>query len=70
MKGFTKTEKEVLKLLMSGYSNQKIADLLFISEPTVRAHLHNIYEKSGIDKDPDINQRVLLVQNIMKRMKK
>ena len=38
-------EKEVLNELVQGHSYQHIADRLFISLPTVRFHLQNIYKK-------------------------
>lgn len=38
-------EKEVLNELVQGHSYQSIADRLFISLPTVRFHLQNIYKK-------------------------
>lgn len=38
-------EKEVLNELVLGHSYQGIADRLFISLPTVRFHLQNIYKK-------------------------
>lgn len=38
-------EIEVLKCFAEGKSNKQIADLLFISEPTVRVHLKNIKDK-------------------------
>lgn len=41
-------EKEVLQQILSGNSNNKIAENLFISFHTVRRHLYNIYKKSGI----------------------
>jgi DNA-binding NarL/FixJ family response regulator len=40
-------EREVLKLLAREYSNQQIADTLFISEPTVRNYISSIYAKVG-----------------------
>lgn len=43
----TDREKEVLTLLAQGYSNQALADKLFVSETTVRYHLRNIYPKLG-----------------------
>lgn len=45
----TAREKEVLGLAALGYKNEEIADLLFITEATVRNHLRNIYSKLGID---------------------
>ncbi|AYH46117.1 hypothetical protein CDA09_22525 [Azoarcus sp. DN11] len=38
-------EEAVVRLLMSGLRNQEIAERLFISEGTVKTHLHRIYEK-------------------------
>lgn len=43
----TDREREVLDLLAQGYSNQALADKLFVSETTVRYHLRNIYPKLG-----------------------
>jgi DNA-binding NarL/FixJ family response regulator len=40
-------EKDILKLVAKGYTNKKIADLLFISEPTVRNYISSIYAKVG-----------------------
>ncbi|GHT63988.1 DNA-binding response regulator [Spirochaetia bacterium] len=40
-------EKEILKLVAKGYNNKKIADTLFISEPTVRNYISSIYAKVG-----------------------
>jgi DNA-binding CsgD family transcriptional regulator len=44
----TDRETEIIKLLLEGFSNQKIADALFISRATVRNHIHNIFEKTGV----------------------
>jgi two-component system, NarL family, nitrate/nitrite response regulator NarL len=38
-------ELEVLRLVVSGLSNKQIAGRLFLSEGTVKCHLHHIYEK-------------------------
>ncbi|MDR3174756.1 MAG: response regulator transcription factor [Treponema sp.] len=40
-------ERKILNLVAQGYSNQKIADTLFISEPTVRNYISSIYAKVG-----------------------
>ncbi|MEW5818851.1 MAG: response regulator transcription factor [Cyanobacteriota bacterium] len=45
----TEREIEVLKALSKGYSNQQIAEELYISQRTVQNHLHNIYNKLGIN---------------------
>lgn len=43
----TDREKEVLELIVKEYSNQEIADKLFISLRTVDAHKRNLLEKTG-----------------------
>ncbi len=48
MRALSKRELEVVKYLMEGYSNKKIADILYISERTVKFHCTNIYKKLGI----------------------
>jgi DNA-binding NarL/FixJ family response regulator len=40
-------EKDILKLVAKGYNNKKIADSLFISEPTIRNYISSIYAKVG-----------------------
>jgi DNA-binding NarL/FixJ family response regulator len=41
----TPREREVLDLLSNGMRVKAIADRLFVSESTVRTHVHHIYEK-------------------------
>lgn len=43
----TDREKEVLHLVVKEYSNQEIADKLFISVRTVDAHKRNLLDKTG-----------------------
>ncbi|MCB0495398.1 MAG: response regulator transcription factor [Cyclobacteriaceae bacterium] len=43
----TEREKEVLELIIKEFSNQEIADKLFISPRTVDAHKRNLLEKTG-----------------------
>ncbi len=45
----TARELELVRMIARGLRNKEIADRLFISEGTVKVHLHNIYEKLGID---------------------
>lgn len=45
----TNREREVLKLLAEGASNEKIAQSLYISVATVKAHLTCIFEKLGVN---------------------
>jgi DNA-binding NarL/FixJ family response regulator len=40
-------EREVLGLISQGFANREVADKLFISEYTVKRHVHNILAKLG-----------------------
>jgi len=44
----TTREREVLRLLVSGYSNREIARALFVAEGTVKNHVSNILAKLGV----------------------
>jgi DNA-binding NarL/FixJ family response regulator len=44
----TRRELDVLRELASGCSNQEIAERLFISENTVKYHVHSILEKLNL----------------------
>jgi len=44
----TKREKDVLLLLVRGHSNKDMADVMFISEKTVKNHLTSIFKKLGV----------------------
>lgn len=44
--GLTQREIEVAQLVASGNGNQQIAEILFISEHTVKRHLNNIFKKT------------------------
>jgi DNA-binding CsgD family transcriptional regulator/tetratricopeptide (TPR) repeat protein len=46
--GVTAREGEIIRLLLEGHDTKGISDKLFISEHTVKNHLHNIYKKLGI----------------------
>jgi DNA-binding NarL/FixJ family response regulator len=45
---FSGRELEILLVLTKGYSNQKIAEKLFLSEHTVKTHLKNIFRKLSV----------------------
>jgi LuxR family transcriptional regulator, maltose regulon positive regulatory protein len=44
----TPREQELLKLVGAGLGNKQLADTLLISIPTVKWHLHNIFEKIDV----------------------
>lgn len=56
--GITERERELILKVMQGKSNADIASELFISLPTVKTHLHNIYQKLGVDSRYDLLARV------------
>ncbi len=45
----TPREIEIVRMVAQGLRNKVIADRLSISEGTVKVHLHNVYEKLGVD---------------------
>jgi len=45
----TAREIDLIRMIAKGLRNREIADRLFISEGTVKVHLHHIYVKLGID---------------------
>jgi DNA-binding CsgD family transcriptional regulator len=44
----TRREREILHLVSQGYSNSEIAGTLFIAVATVRKHLENIFNRTGV----------------------
>jgi DNA-binding NarL/FixJ family response regulator len=44
----TEREKEMVQHVAQGFRNKEIAEKLFISEQTVKNHLHNIFDKLGV----------------------
>ncbi len=45
----TKREKEVFDLLVLNYRTTKIAEILGISDKTVRNHVSNVIQKIGVN---------------------
>ena len=44
----TEREIKILRLLKAGLGNRELAQSLFLSEATVKWHLHNIFAKLGV----------------------
>jgi len=47
--GLTTREKDVLKLIVQGYTNSEIAEKLFVSINTVKTHTKNIFVKMDVE---------------------
>ena len=52
--GMSKREREVLGLAIEGKDTQGIATQLYISTGTVKAHMHRIYTKAGVEHRQDL----------------
>jgi RNA polymerase sigma factor (sigma-70 family) len=48
MRSLTRREREILGLVVQGLTNKQIAELLGISQATVKTHVENIIEKLGV----------------------
>jgi DNA-binding NarL/FixJ family response regulator len=46
--GLTAREAEVLREIAAGRNNREIADVLSISEATVKTHINNLFSKTGV----------------------
>jgi len=44
----TKREKEIVQLVLQGKGNAEIAAEIFLSEATVKKHLHTVYRKLNL----------------------
>jgi LuxR family maltose regulon positive regulatory protein len=42
-------ERELLRLIVNGFSNREIARKLYISLSTTKCHIHNIFQKLGVN---------------------
>lgn len=56
----TPRELEIIRMVAAALRNREIGEKLFISEGTVKIHLHNIYEKLGVASRTEL---VLFAQN-------
>ncbi len=59
--GLTNREREILKLIAEGYTNQEIADLLVLSVATIQTHRANIMAKL------DLHSRTELIKYAIRR---
>lgn len=50
-------EREVLRLLLSNHTNGEIAQALFITESTVKYHVHNVLQKTGCKNRTELRRK-------------
>ena len=65
----TDREREVLRQLALGFSNDDIAERLFISKRTVQNHVSNVYAKLGLESRAEavlfaIRQGIVCVEEV------
>jgi DNA-binding NarL/FixJ family response regulator len=63
----TERERDVLGLMAEGRSNSAIARKLFVSLKTVEANVRRIFDKLGLQQEPNDNRRVLAVLTYLGR---
>lgn len=63
----TKRELEILALIASGYSNQQIAEALFITVGTTKNHLKSIYNKLDVHSRTQAIERALVLRLVKDR---
>jgi DNA-binding CsgD family transcriptional regulator len=45
----TRRELEILRLVASGRTNRQVAELIWVTDQTVKYHLANVYRKLGVN---------------------
>lgn len=54
IRGLTRREREVMKLVVSGKANKEIASILNVSPRTVEVHRSRVMQKMGADSVPEL----------------
>lgn len=52
----TRRELEIAHMVAGGLRNREIAERLFLTEGTVKVHIHNVYQKLGVTRRMELNQ--------------
>jgi DNA-binding CsgD family transcriptional regulator len=47
--GISPRERQIVSMMVQGYSNRRIGEELFISSITVKNHIYHIYQKTGVE---------------------
>lgn len=65
----TEREKEVLNLIIQGYSNKEICEKLVLAMPTVKCHIQNLYIKHNLySEQGNTTMRLQLASNYLKKI--
>jgi DNA-binding CsgD family transcriptional regulator len=62
---FTKREKELIALIIKGYSSREAAEVLNISYETVRTHRKNLLQKANVRNTSQLVRYVLMNEQIL-----
>lgn len=57
--GISRRERDVVQQVLNGKSNEDIENILFISKSTVKNHLYNVFQKTGVKSRSDLIHRIL-----------
>jgi len=58
----TRSERQVLNLILTSKKNQEIADALFVSLATVKTHIHHIFQKTMVKSKRELILKALKIQ--------
>ena len=62
----TPRERDVLALIVEGFSNRGIAERMHVSPPAVEKHVTSIFEKLELGRDRSDHRRVLAVLTVLR----
>ncbi|ASF45204.1 response regulator transcription factor [Methylovulum psychrotolerans] len=62
---FTARELEIIRMLVSGFSDDGMSRLLNRSTRTIATHVRNVYEKLDIPDSKDVNPRSLAILRLL-----
>ena len=63
--GLSKREREIARLLVSGYSGVNVAALSGLSENTVRTYVRRLYGKLGVNNRADLVRKLVSPESVM-----
>ncbi len=64
----SRREREILTLVILDLTNKEIAERLFITESTVKSHIHRLLKKAGVDKREALRALAEVVSSDMRKV--